>query len=763
MDEIVYDYDDNPVSRCYGGLTFSRQSTTEDLYIYGHNYVAYKEGVYLGYKYFETFCPEKVVYPFGFGLSYTEFSWEAGGLKTGTNEYGELQFTVDVTVKNVGTAAGKDVVQLYVTAPYDPESKYHVEKPLVSLAAFEKTAEIQPGQTDTVTLTWNARDIACYSDTAECYVLEQGSYQFCVSTNANTAHSAPATVLRWDNSEDMRFTHDEVTGTAYRNLFTGSEKEGYRFDARGTGKENIVYLHRVDVNGKPTVASGTYPETTVLNEITRETTQILDLETRKLDSYYEMDGTNVHFYDSDIPVPMTNAVYRDKNGKQKNFMLQDVNRFLKDQSHPNYHNVKALREMTGIEVSVWTPKTDDLVWEHFINQFSVNEMLCRFYHCGFDIPALKEYGIPVTYSADTPGQIGTNNKMPMGTTTKYCDTILACTFNKQLCYELGLALAREAAASGENGTSYFYAPGSNLHRSCLSGKNNNYWSEDAHLSGWACGHFLKGLEEGGVNGCLKHFACNDQEISREGSVVFSNEQALRELYFAAFEHAIKIGGGKGIMTSLGRVGTVNACGNGHLTVDLLRKEWGFDGMVITDGYGVTSYMYEINAMLGANSGLLCFGNSGNFGECRDYMELYRYYLQYPGRTTAALQNFMKGCMNALLQSHTFRDLYQDYDYYSSEDAAYTTDINWFDGEIGLGYTYGRGEAHLSGREAAKRGKQSPRHDAQHQLQGPQRDHRPERLRPYGAGAVCEAGVLCYRPGVHAEVRGNVRLWALGGL
>lgn len=102
-----------------------------------------------------------------------------------------LQFTVDVTVKNVGTEPGKDVVQLYVTAPYDPESKYHVEKPLVSLAAFEKTAEIQPGQTDTVTLTWNARDIACYSDTAECYVLEQGSYQFCVSTNANTAPFRP--------------------------------------------------------------------------------------------------------------------------------------------------------------------------------------------------------------------------------------------------------------------------------------------------------------------------------------------------------------------------------------------------------------------------------------------------------------------------------------------------------------------------------------------------------------------------------------------
>lgn len=141
------------------------------------------------------------------------------------------------------------------------------------------------------------------------------------------------------------------------------------------------------------------------------------------------------------------------------------------------------------------------------------------------------------------------------------------------------------------------------------------------------------------------------------------------------------------MTSLGRVGTVNACGNSHLTIELLRKEWGFDGMVITDGYGVTSYMYGINDMIGANSGLLCFGNSGNFGECRDYMELYRYYLQYPGRTTAALRNFMKGCMCSLLESHTFRDLYTDYDYYKSEDAAFTTDINWFDAQIGLGYTY----------------------------------------------------------------------------
>lgn len=690
-DEIVYDYDDNPVSKCSGGLVFSRKSTTGDLYIYGHNYVAYKEGVYLGYKYFETFCPERVVYPFGYGLSYTEFQWEIGALRASKNQYGEPRLSVAVTVQNTGSCPGKDVVELYVTAPYDAESKYHLEKPLVSLCAFEKTKEIQPGKTDTITLVWNARDIACYSDTEECYVLEAGAYHFCVASNANTAHSAPAAVRNWLVPEDILFTHDEVTGTPYRNLFTGSGRDGWRFDARGTEKENIVYMHRIDVDGKPTVAPGTYPEYPVIDERTRETGQILDLETRGLSSYYEMDGTNVHFYDRDIPAPTTNAVYRDRDGRQKNFMLQDVNRFLKDTVSKNYHNINALNNLTGKNFTVWTKDAEQAVWDYFLDQLSVNEMLCRFYHCGFDIPSLKEYGVPVAYSADTPGQIGANNKMKMFRTTSYCDSILACTFNKALCYEFGLSLGREAAASGENGTSYFYAPGNNLHRSCLSGKNNNYFSEDAFLAGQSCGYFLKGLEEGGVNGCMKHFACNDQEISREGLVVFANEQTLRENYFAAFEHALKIGGGKGIMTSLGRVGTVNACGNTHLTVDLLRKEWGFDGMVITDGYGVTSYMYEINDMIGASSGLLCFGNSGNFGECRDFMELYRYYLQYPGRTTAALRQFMQGCMESLLCSHTFRDLYTDYDYYRSGDAETTTDINWYEGQIGLGYEYRQAE------------------------------------------------------------------------
>ncbi len=687
-DEIVLDYDDNPVSKCSGGLVFSRQSTGEDLYIYGHNYVAYKEGGYLGYKYFETFRPDRVAYPFGFGLSYTTFRWDVGALQTGKNEYSELCFSAPVTITNTGNRIGQDVAELYVTAPYDPDSKYHLEKPLVFLAAFAKTKKLAPGESETVMLNWNARDISCYSDTAECYVLEAGTYQFRVASDAGKAHADPAAVLCWEAPEDIRFLEDEVTGTPYRNLFTGSDRDGWRYDARGTEQENIVYMHRIDAGGVPEVAPGTYPEYPVIDEHTRETAQILDLKTRGLDSYYEMDGTAVHLHEDDLPIPVTNAVYRDSDGNPRNFMLQDVYRYTMDESSPKYHSLEALRAQTGIEAETW----DDIrVWDHFLDQFSVNEMLCRFYHCGFDIPALPEYGIPVAYSADTPGQIGANNKMKMKRTTCYCDTILACTFNTELCHQLGLALGMEAAASGIDGTSYFYAPGSNLHRSPLSGKNSNYFSEDAFLSGQICGNFLKGLEEGGVNGCLKHFACNDQEISREGLVVFANEQTLRENYFAAFEHALKIGGGQGIMTSLGRVGTVNACGNTHLTVDLLRKEWGFDGMVITDGYGVTSYMYEINDMIGASSGLLCFGNSGNFGECRDFMELYRYYLRYPGRTTQALRLFMKGCMHSLLRSHTFRDLYRDYDYYRSADAGRTTDINWFEAQIALGCEYRQAE------------------------------------------------------------------------
>ena len=688
MDEIIFDYDDNPVSVCCGGLTFPKSATGDKRYIYGHNFVAYKEGVYLGYKYFETFCPDRVVFPFGYGLGYTSFAWEVGDLRIGKNQYEETRFLVDVTVRNTGCLAGKEVVQVYVTPTYDPNSPYHLEKPLVSLCAFEKTELLQPGQSGCVTLSWNARDIACWSDTAECYVLEAGTYRFQVAANAGAAHTAPEASLTWELAEDLAYRTDEVTGTQYRNLFTGSDEAGWRFDARGTQKENIVYLHRADVDGRPTVAPGTWPETHILNEITRETDQILDLETRGLASYFEMDGTNEYIYDSDMPRPATGAVYRLPDGRQKNFLLQDVYAYLKDETNERYRNLSALNAQTGIQAEVWD---DQLVWDHYLDQFSVNEMLLRFYHSGFEIPSLLEYGIPLTYSADTPGQIGANNPVPMGKTTSYSDPILACTFNKALCQDFGLALAREAAASREQGTSWFYAPGNNLHRSCLGGKNNNYYSEDAHLAGWICGYFARGLEEGGVNVCMKHFACNDQELSREGLVVFSNEQALRENYFAAFEHAIKLSGAKGIMTSLGRVGTVNACGNTHLTVDLLRKEWGFDGMVITDGYGVTSYMYNIGDMLGGHSGLLCFGQSGNFGECRDFMELYRYYLQYPGRTTSALRDFMKGCCEGTMRSHTFRDLYTDFDYHASPWADLSTDLNWFEGRIGLGYAYQQAE------------------------------------------------------------------------
>ena len=703
MDEIVYDYDDNPVSLSCGGMVFSRASTGEDLYIYGHNYVAYKEGVYLGYKYFETFCPERVVYPFGYGLSYTDFAWKAGSMTTAMNEYGELKFSLPVTVTNIGTMAGREVVELYQMPPYYEEGKYGLEKALVSLCAFEKTGLLAPGASETVTLSWNARDIACYSDRAECYVLEKGLYRFCVAKDANAAHTAPAYVAEWelapgmslsgkedvcwDGEDAVCFLADEVTGTRYRNLFTGSDVSGWRFDAKGTEKENIVYIHRTDASGSPRVQEGTYPEYAIIDERTRETALALDLQKRGLDCYYEMDATAVHFYDADIPQPTTNAVYRDEAGNRRNFMLQDVAAYLKEPDSPRYHNAVALTEETGKVFETWSREAEDAVWDRFLDQLSVNEMLCRFYHSGFTIPGLKEYGVPPTYSADTPGQIGANNAVKMFRTTRHNDTLLACTFNKELLHEFGLALGRETAASGEAGTTWFYAPGNNLHRSCLSGKNSHYWSEDSYLAGRACGYYLKGLEEGGVNGCLKHFACNDQEISREGLVVFSNEQNLRENYFGAFEEALKIGGGQGIMTSLGRVGTVNACGNGHLTVDLLRKEWGFDGMVITDGYGVTSYMYEINDMIGASSGLLCFGNSGNFGECRDYMELYRYYLAYPGRTIAALRRFMRGCMNGTLQSHTYRDLYRDYNYYASPERETSTDINWFDAEIGLGYVY----------------------------------------------------------------------------
>lgn len=648
-DTINYHWQDNPANKNLGYYSFADTD-----YTYGRDFIVYEEGIYAGYRYFETFHPEQVQYPFGYGLSYTTFSWSDIIFSKGVNDCGEDTVDISVTVTNTGERSGKDVVQAYYTQPFYNDSPYAVEKALVNLGAYAKTGELRPGESETVTMSVNVRDMASWSSEAGAYVLESGEYLIRVAADANAAHTAPVSACVWmfeengllgDNIEyetlpghvlTALYTADEVTGTAYKNLFA---------DAAGIGEVTEGYLARVDVNGVPTVKDGTFPAGP-------DGTETLDLAARGLSDYSDMD--NYPVYDSDIERPVTNAVYYDAAGAQDNYTLQEL--------------AEDLAAADGNE---------DGLWDRFLDQLSVQEMMYLFYYSGFNNRGLEQYGIPMTIANDACNSIHGNS----GNGLTFSPCALASTFNRPLAYELGLAIAAEAASDGDSSTTYWFGPGVNIHRSNVSGRNNEYYSEDPYLSGTICAAEVKGVQENGVVCIMKHFAMNDQETNRNGGCIFVNEQAIREVYAGGFELAVKLGGANAAMAALSRVGTSYAGANEALLTGLLRNEWGFTGHVITDGYIFNPYMYPVDCLMKGRCGLLVFAfkEMSSFDAANDMMEMYRFYLEYPGRVTQALREYTKSVLVNKMDSYIFTDVY--------EYTGAFTDIKWRGLQIGAGSLY----------------------------------------------------------------------------
>ncbi|MCD8023160.1 MAG: fibronectin type III-like domain-contianing protein [Lachnospiraceae bacterium] len=658
-DTISYDYTDTPANANIGYYSFADTD-----YTYGKDFIVYEEGIYVGYLYYETFHPELVQYPFGYGLSYTEFEWSDVTCAGGLNAYGKDTIEISVTVTNTGSVAGKDVVEVYYTQPFYNDGYYEVEKALVNLGAYAKTDLLEPGESQTVSMSVNVQDMASWSSVAGAYVLESGEYTIRIATNANTAHSDPAFVYTWAFSENSLngdgieyetveghvltalYTQDEKTGTAYVNLFD---------DASGIGEVTEGYLCREDVNGVATVKEGTFPESP-------DGTETLDLEARGFSEYNDMD--NYPVYDSDIEQAVTNAVYYDENGKQSNYTLQEL-----------YEDLNA------------GDADADELWDYFLDQLSVQEMMYLFYYAGFNNRALEQYGIPLTIENDECN----SNHGNSGNGLTFSPCALAATWNVDLAYELGVAIAQEAISDGESSTTYWFGPGVNIHRTNISGRNNEYYSEDSYLTGTICAAEVKGVQENGVVCIMKHFAVNDQETNRNGGCMFVNEQAIREVYAKGFEIAAKEGGANAVMTALSRIGTSYAGANSSLLDGLLRNEWGVDGHVITDGYIFNPYMYSVNCLMKGNCGLLIFAfkEMSSFSTADDMMELYRFYLEYPGRVTEALRSYAKSVLTDKMRSYIFTDLYE----YSEGNY---TDINWENLQIGIGYVYEQDEITYKG-------------------------------------------------------------------
>lgn len=513
-DTIAYRTADHPSSKNFGNYRYSGTMKT---------YIEYQESIYVGYRYFETFAPEQVQYPFGYGLSYTDFRWDVRSISTdGKTVKAEVQVT------NCGQRAGKDVVQAYFSAPYQEGS---LEKSAICLAGYAKTELLAPGEAQTVTITFDFDDMASYDAQKEqAWVLEAGDYT--VSIRRNVRESVAQE--RFPLAQKTVRRYDDRTGTQIKNRFS---------DATG----ETTYFSRSN-------PEGTYPK----GPMTKLTDAVRNADAEPAP---KTEGT----------VPATGAVY--ETGA---ITLQDVYR-------------------------------DESLWDAFLDQFTLEEMINLVGDCGYHTRALDRLGVPATVDNDGPSSIkGKNGFFASEESLAFpTETIIACTFNDSLARQMGVAIGKSAA---ELGTHVWYAPAANLHRNPLGGRNFEYYSEDPLLSGKMAAAVTRGAQSENLVVTLKHFALNDQETNRFGVFTWCNEQAMRELYLKPFEIAVKEGGASGMMSGLNRIGTQWCGGSYALLTELLREEWGFDGMVITDAYmNLTGagYMNPNLAVYAGNDELLC--------------------------------------------------------------------------------------------------------------------------------------------------------------
>ena len=483
-DTIAYSIYDHPSTENFGSFSYDN----------GEHFVEYQEGIYVGYRYFETFAKEKVQYPFGYGLSYTTFSKELISYNTDDG-----RITAEVKVTNTGDRAGKDTVQLYYSAPYYGT----IEKSAINLGAFAKTKLLAPAESETLTVEFDINSMASYDMNKAAWVLEKGDYSIILAENVREHIDSFIYTL----GEDVVMKNDDVTGTEIKNLFD----EAYN---------GFTVLSRKD-------GVATYPEARTL---------VATDKVKKPDEHPApvKDGT----------APKMGATY------DKTIMLRDV-----------YENPELM--------------------DKFLDQLTLDEMTHLVTHSGYMTYGIERLGIPKTWDNDGPSCVkGSHGITYSDCGTAYpCETAIACTWNTELAYRMGDSVGQEARSIG---TDIWYAPGVNIHRNPMGGRNFEYFSEDPVISGVMATEIINGAWNQGLITTIKHFALNDQETHRTGVFTWADEQTLREIYFKAFEIPVKNSECHGVMSSYNRVGTDWAGACSELLNDLLRTEWGYEGYVISD-------------------------------------------------------------------------------------------------------------------------------------------------------------------------------------
>lgn len=529
---------------------------TTDKYDGGMYYsVDYEEGIYVGYRYYETrgetdgedWYNANVVYPFGYGLSYTTFDWTVGDASASEIELGTT-ITVPVTVKNTGSVAGKDVVQLYASAPYTLGG---IEKAHKVLVGFAKTKLLQPGESETVTVSFDPYSAASYdyrdanSNGFSGYELEAGEYTLYVSRNAHESEKAIALNL----AADVQIGTDPTTDSEVVNRYTDSENfldSDWQLD---------TMLSRADWEG-------TWP--------TPQTAQ----QHAGTDRLYEEIRSEEH----NNPTDFDSEEYP-WFGEEPTLTLRDL---------------LPSAEAEGYEPVV---SYDDERWEELMMGCDEEEMIALINNGAYHTLAMESVGLPATIHGDGPSGFTCfmSKEQVNGTCQYVSEPVMASTWNINLMTELGEAIGEEGTI-GDKATgqpySSIYAPGVNIHRSPFGGRCSEYFSEDPFISGMMGAAEVQGIQSRGVLPTVKHFVANEQETHRSigGDLSWLSEQALREIYLKPFEYTVKLGETRGIMTSFNRIGTRWTGGDYRLLTEILRSEWGFNGLVICDFNTIPQYM-----------------------------------------------------------------------------------------------------------------------------------------------------------------------------
>ena len=488
-------------------------------------FINYNESIYVGYRFYETAAAEGVIdyattvqYPFGYGLSYTSFSQTMSDLTVD----GEGNISLDVTVTNTGSVAGKDVVEVYYNPPY---TNGGIEKSTANLIAFDKTEMLEPGASETITITFKAEDMASYdADVNKAYVLEAGDYIISINSDSHTVidsrtYNVPSTIVYGEGN--ARSTDATVVTN--------------QFDFADGG---VTYLSRAD-------GFANYAEATAA-PASYEMSDELKASFINNGNYDPNEYNN-----ADDVMPTTGA----SNGLQ-------------------------LVDMRGVDY-------DDAQWDTFLDQLTINDMDTLIALGGYQTAAVPSIGKVQTYDCDGPASIN-NNFTGVGSVGFPSAVMIASTWNPDLASEFGRSIGKMA---DEMNTTGWYAPAMNNHRSAFAGRNFEYYSEDGVLSGKMAAKAIQGAEEFGVYAYMKHFALNDQEANRcDMLCTWADEQSIREIYLKPFEISVKEGGCDAVMSSFNYIGHKWAGACDELLNKVLRDEWGFVGMVLTDYFGVYGYM-----------------------------------------------------------------------------------------------------------------------------------------------------------------------------